>query len=76
MPTHKSDKNKIHMSHANPTKICPTSGKRQYDSENAAQKGLEKFKEKIPNYEGEPYFCMYCGFHHFGSRRKPKKRNS
>lgn len=53
--------------------ICPTTGKRQYPSEQAAQKGLEKFREKMPGYEGEPYLCLYCGHHHFGSK-KPAKR--
>ena len=39
--------------------ICPTTGKRQYTSEQAAAKGLEKFRERMPGYEGETYLCMY-----------------
>lgn len=54
--------------------ICPTTGKRQYPSEQAAAKGLEKFRERMPGYEGEPYLCLYCGRHHFGSRKQPAKR--
>ena len=54
--------------------ICPTTGKRQYTSEQAAAKGLEKFRERMPRYEGETYLCMYCDRHHFGSRKKPAKR--
>jgi len=54
--------------------ICPTTGKTQYPSEQAARKGLQRFKEKIPDYEGEPYLCLYCGSHHFGSRKKLDKR--
>lgn len=54
--------------------ICPTTGKRQYPSEQAASRGLEKFREKMPGYEGEPYLCLYCGHHHFGSRKQLAKR--
>jgi len=54
--------------------ICPTTGKRQYPSEQAATRGLEKFRERMPGYEGESYLCLYCGHHHFGSRKEPAKR--
>lgn len=54
--------------------ICATTGKRQYASDKEAQKGLEKFRERMPDYMGEPYFCMYCGGHHFGARKEPVKK--
>jgi hypothetical protein len=54
--------------------ICPTTGKTSYHSEKEAVKGLKRFLEKVPDYEGEPYMCMYCGSYHFGSRKKPDKR--
>lgn len=55
------------------SRICPTTGKTQYKSEQAARKGLERFRERMPDYEGEPYLCMYCGQHHFGKPAKRKK---
>ena len=53
--------------------ICPTTGKRQYQSDKDAQKGLDKFRERAPEYNGEPYFCLYCGHHHFGARKEPAR---
>lgn len=54
--------------------ICATTGKRQYSSEKDAQKGLQRFRERTPDYEGEPYLCMYCQRYHFGARKEPVKR--
>lgn len=54
--------------------MCPTTGKRQYPSEKEATKGLKRFREKEPDYEGEPYLCLYCRRYHFGSRKPPVKR--
>lgn len=54
--------------------ICATTGKRQYSSDKDAQKGLEKFRERMPNYDGAPYFCLYCQNYHFGARKEPVKK--
>lgn len=54
--------------------ICPTTGKRQYHSEKEALKGLDRYREREPGYSGEPYFCLYCGSHHFGVRKPPVKK--
>lgn len=57
--------------------ICPTTAKTIYRNEQEANKGLEKFKEKIPSYDGESYYCFYCGNYHFGRKQdnpKPKQR--
>lgn len=54
--------------------VCPATGKRQYASEKEAAKGLQKFRERVPDYEGEPYYCLYCDHHHFGARKEPVKR--
>jgi len=55
--------------------ICPTTGKTQYDSEKAASVGLERMKKYKPDYDGEPYFCMYCSNYHFGKKQeKPVKK--
>jgi hypothetical protein len=55
-------------------KICPTTGKRQYQSDKEAQRGMEKFRERMPDYDGSPYLCLYCGCHHFGARKDPVKK--
>lgn len=57
--------------------ICPTTGKSQYKDEKEAEAKLLWMKEKVPSYEGEPYYCLYCGSYHFGrskehSKEKPK----
>lgn len=54
--------------------ICATTGKRQYSSDKDAQKGLEKFRERMPDYEGAPYLCMYCQTYHFGAFKEPVKK--
>jgi hypothetical protein len=54
--------------------ICPTTGKRQYQSDKEAQKGLDRFRERIPDYEGAPYLCLYCHNYHFGMRKEPIKK--
>jgi hypothetical protein len=54
--------------------ICATTGKRQYASEKEAGKGLDRFRERVPDYEGQPYFCLYCQTYHFGARKEPVKR--
>lgn len=54
--------------------ICPTTGKRQYGSDKEAQKGMEKFRERMPDYDGAPYLCMYCRTYHFGARKEPVKK--
>jgi hypothetical protein len=54
--------------------ICPTTGKRKYHSEKEAARGLARYRERSPGYEGEPYLCLYCGCHHFGSRKPPVKK--
>lgn len=54
--------------------VCPTTGKRQYPSEKEALKGLERFRERTPDYEGEPYYCLYCYGYHFGARKAPVKK--
>jgi hypothetical protein len=53
--------------------ICPTTAKTKYKNEQEANKGLEKFKEKIPSYNGESYYCFYCGGYHFGRQDKKDK---
>ena len=50
--------------------ICSTTAKTQYKNEKDAIKGLEKFKEKLPSYDGAPYYCFYCGSYHFGRRQQ------
>lgn len=52
--------------------ICPTTGKAQYNSEKDAATGLEKMKKFRPDYDGEPYFCMYCSNYHFGKSQNKK----
>ena len=58
--------------------VCPTTGKTQYPSELAAEKGLKRFRERNPDYDGGAYLCLYCREYHFGSRkplvRKRRKR--
>ena len=54
--------------------ICPTTGKTKYKTEKAAADGLEKMQKHKPEYDGEPYFCMYCGDYHFGKKPEKKKK--
>lgn len=55
--------------------ICPTTGKNQYQTEKDAEAGLTRMKERIPSYDGEPYYCLYCGNYHFGKLKdKPKNK--
>lgn len=56
--------------------ICPTTGKTQYGSEKDAAVGLEKMKKHRPEYDGEPYFCMYCSNYHFGKSQSKKKEKN
>lgn len=49
--------------------ICPTTGKKKYDSELSADKGLDKMKERLPDYDGESYYCFYCDGYHFGRKK-------
>lgn len=56
--------------------ICPTTGKTQYANDKDAAAGLEKMKKHRPEYEGEPYFCMYCSNYHFGKKQEKKKKAS
>ena len=54
--------------------ICATTGKTIYKNEKEAQQGLERFLQKMPDYNGEPYFCLYCSNYHFGKKKdKPTK---
>lgn len=53
--------------------ICPTTGKNQYKNEQDAQSGLTKYKERMPSYEGEAYYCLYCGSYHFGRSKENQK---
>jgi hypothetical protein len=53
---------------------CPTTGKKQYNSEKEAQKALHRFTERNPEYQGKPYLCMYCHSFHFGQRNKTEKK--
>lgn len=54
--------------------VCPTTGKKMYASEKEATKGLQRFREREPDYEGESYLCLYCSGYHFGSRKPPVKK--
>ncbi len=54
--------------------ICATTGKTKYNSDKEAAVGLENMKKHRPEYEGEPYFCMYCSSYHFGKRPEKKKK--
>jgi len=54
--------------------ICSTTGKTIYNNAKEAQKGLTRMLERVPSYEGEPYFCLYCFNYHFGQKKdKPVK---
>lgn len=56
--------------------ICSTTGKTQYKTEKDAESGLEKMKKYRPDYDGEPYFCMYCDNYHFGKKQQRKKEKN
>lgn len=57
------------------SKICATTGKVIYNTEKEAYKGLNNFLKQLSDYDGEPYYCFYCGFYHFGKKRdKPIKK--
>ena len=54
--------------------ICATTGKTIYSDEKQAAKGLDRMVERVPDYDGEPYYCLYCTNYHFG-RRKDRVKN-
>ena len=37
--------------------------------EKQAAKGLDRMVERVPDYDGEPYYCLYCANYHFGKRK-------
>ncbi len=55
--------------------ICGTTGKNKYDSKEAADKGLERMKERLSSYDGESYYCFYCDSYHFGRKKESKSKN-
>lgn len=55
--------------------ICSTTGKTLYNSEKEASKGLQRMVEKMPSYDGEPYFCLYCSSYHFGRKKDIPVKN-
>lgn len=56
--------------------ICPTTAKTQYKTEKDAQAGLEHMSKFRPDYDGEPYYCMYCYCYHFGRKQdRPAKKS-
>jgi hypothetical protein len=55
-------------------RMCSTTGKTMYNNLKEAQKGLIKLIDHLPNYNGEPYFCIYCSYYHFGRKKKPKSK--
>lgn len=54
--------------------ICPNTGKTQYSSKEAADKGLELMKVRLPDYSGESYYCFYCDSYHFGRKKEDKNK--
>lgn len=54
---------------------CPNNGKIQHESEEDAEYVLKQMRKKYPDYDGQPYHCMYCSMWHLGRRsEKPKKK--
>jgi hypothetical protein len=55
--------------------ICPTTAKTQYSTEKDALAGLDRMLKIRPEYDGEPYLCIYCSHYHFGKKQdKPVKK--
>jgi len=55
--------------------ICSTTGKTIYNNLREAYKGLRRMIERVPDYEGEPYYCLYCSFYHFGRKKEKPIKN-
>ena len=53
---------------------CPTTGKVQHGTEEDAQETLVLFRKKFPDYNGSPYFCLYCYTWHLGRKSEPQKK--
>lgn len=53
---------------------CPINGKIQHESEKDAEYALKQTLKKYPDYNGEPYYCMYCDKWHLGRKSERPKR--
>lgn len=55
--------------------ICSTTGKTIYNNHKEALKGLYRMTERVPDYDGEPYYCLYCSSYHFGRKKEKPVKN-
>ena len=51
---------------------CPNNGKVQHETEEDAEVVLDKMLKEKPDYDGRPYFCVYCEKWHLGRKKKRK----
>lgn len=50
-------------------RICKRTGKHRHASQGGALAHLRGLQKREPDYNGEPYFCKFCGSWHIGRRK-------